>query len=375
MMEPLVSIIEQNEDELNFKLSNVNVSIANSIRRVILSEIPIIVFRTTPYEKNNLDIITNTSRMNNELIKQRFSCIPIHINDLNFPKEDYIVELNVINNEEKMIYVTTENFKIKNIKNKTYLNSNESKKIFPPNSITNNFIDIINLRPKISDDILGEEININAKFDIGMAKEDSAFNVVSTCCFSNTLDKIKINDEWNKKLKELTNNNDIDKEEIENLKNDWYNLDAKRIFIKDSFNFKIETIGQYDNNTIVIKACDIMINKIEKFNQDLQSKNYLINESNNTIDNCYDITLENEDYTLGKVIEIILYNTFYKHPKNNPSGILSFCSFNKIHPHDSNSTITIAFTDKNNTNNVIEILTNVCDKSIEIYKKIASNFK
>ena len=56
----------------------------------------------------------------------------------------------------------------------------------------------------------------------------------------------------------------MDKQEIENLKADWYNLDAKRIVIKDSFNFKIETIGQYDNLTIVFKSCEIMINKINK---------------------------------------------------------------------------------------------------------------
>tara|TARA_B100000902_G_scaffold106504_1_gene108367 strand:+ start:4340 stop:5464 length:1125 start_codon:yes stop_codon:yes gene_type:complete len=373
MSSPKVSVIEQDEDELNFKITDVNVSIANSIRRIILSEIPIVVFKTTPYDKNNVDIIKNTSRMNNELIKQRFSCIPIHINDLNFPKEDYIVEVNVTNDTDKMLYVTTENFKIKNIKTDTYMNTSESKKIFPPNNISGNYIDLINLRPNISDEIPGESINILAKFDIGTAKDDSAFNVVSTCCYSNTPDEIKINNEWNIKLKEL--DKEMDKQEIENFKKDWYNLDAKRIVIKDSFNFKIETVGQYDNLTIVFKSCEIMINKIQKLNDDLQSKENLINESNNNINNCYDIILENEDYTLGKVIEFMLYNNYYKHPIENPDGILTFCSFNKKHPHDSDSIIKVAFLTKKEKIDVIQLLSEVCNETINIYKNISLNFK
>ena len=65
--------INSNDELLKFTLSGVNVSIANAIRRTILSDIPQIVFRTTPYEQNKANIITNTSRLNNEIIKQRLS--------------------------------------------------------------------------------------------------------------------------------------------------------------------------------------------------------------------------------------------------------------------------------------------------------------
>ena len=49
--------------------------------------------------------------MNNELIKQRLSCIPIHINDKDFPYKDYLLEVDVKNDSEDVVYVTTENFK------------------------------------------------------------------------------------------------------------------------------------------------------------------------------------------------------------------------------------------------------------------------
>ena len=40
------------DDALLFTLSGVNVSLANAIRRTILSDIPLVVFKTAPYEEN-----------------------------------------------------------------------------------------------------------------------------------------------------------------------------------------------------------------------------------------------------------------------------------------------------------------------------------
>ena len=67
-MNPTVELndIPGNNNSLTFTLSGVNVSIANAIRRVILSDINTVVFRTTPHEKNKANILLNTSRLNNE---------------------------------------------------------------------------------------------------------------------------------------------------------------------------------------------------------------------------------------------------------------------------------------------------------------------
>ena len=100
-----------NDEILLFTLSGVNVSLANAIRRTILSDIPLVVFRTTPYKENKANIISNTSRLNNEILKQRLSCIPIHIKDPDsFPLKNYLLEVNVENITNTTMYVTTENF-------------------------------------------------------------------------------------------------------------------------------------------------------------------------------------------------------------------------------------------------------------------------
>ena len=94
-MEPSIESISPNNNNntLEFTLNNVNVSIANSLRRIILSHIPVYVMRTSPYEKNDANIIKNTTRFNNEVLKQRLSCIPLHINDSKFPYETFEIEV------------------------------------------------------------------------------------------------------------------------------------------------------------------------------------------------------------------------------------------------------------------------------------------
>ena len=54
----------------------------NAIRRTILSDIPTLVFNCFPHDKMMLIFISILRGLNNEILKQRLSCIPIHISDL-----------------------------------------------------------------------------------------------------------------------------------------------------------------------------------------------------------------------------------------------------------------------------------------------------
>ena len=72
--------IQTVDKELQFNLMNVDVSVVNSLRRVCLSNIRTLVFRGFPHEESNIDIHKNTTRFNNEFLKHRIQCIPIHEN-------------------------------------------------------------------------------------------------------------------------------------------------------------------------------------------------------------------------------------------------------------------------------------------------------
>tara|TARA_Y100000389_G_scaffold188941_1_gene212095 strand:+ start:4847 stop:5974 length:1128 start_codon:yes stop_codon:yes gene_type:complete len=373
-MEPVISQLTEENNYLKFTLSGVNVSIANSLRRIMLSEIPTFVFRTTPYEKNKVIFEENTSRLNNELLKQRISCIPIYINDLDFPKEKYEIELDMTNNTDAIIHVTSQDFRIRDTETNKYLTDSDTNEIFPPDRITNSYIDIARLRPKISDAIGGESLKLRATLDIGTAKEDSAFNVVSTCSYGASLDPVKSNDAWTKKVKELEKLENVD---IESVKKDWQYLEAKRFIKNDSFDFVVESVGQFKNEEIVYKSAKIMIDKIRKFLDNIQEQESMITKTNTTIPNSFDIELEGEDYTLGKVIEYALYSKHYKGSSEGSSNTLSFCGFRKPHPHIDKSYIRLAFIKAENAEKValISILMTSLSDIIKIYEKILFEFK
>jgi DNA-directed RNA polymerase alpha subunit len=369
-MEPVILQPIETDDVYTFTLAGVDVSIANAIRRTILSDIDTVVFYTETYEDNKCIIEKNTSRLHNEIIKQRLSCIPIHIKQLDLLPNNYILEVDVENNTDNIKYVTTEDFRIRNKTNTNYLTVEETRSIFPLNPKTNSYIDFVRLRPKIGDYIPGEHLKLICDFSISNAKDSSMFNVVSKCTYSNTMDLDKINTIWEQRAAKLIAD-DIPANEIEFQKKNYYILDAQRTFKENSFDFAIQTLGIFNNNEIVSKACIILHNKFANLIEQIQSDivPIQISSATSTIENCYDITLENEDYTIGKVLEFILYEKYYVGEKT-----LSFCGFKKLHPHNSESTIRIAFTEPSDKTRVREYFQNVATMSGEIFKTINGLF-
>ena len=363
-MNPIIQNISKG-DIMTFTLTGVNVSIANGLRRTILSDIPTVVFKTTPYEENKCNIITNTSRLNNEIIKQRLSCIPIHIPDFeDVPLSNYLLEVDVENTTDSTIFVTTQDFKIKNLQTNTYLSEKDTRNIFPPDDYTGYFIDFVRLRPKLSEQLLGEKIHLTCEFSVSTAKDDGMFNVVSTCSYGFTPDKIQIDSVLQKKIQtwkdEGKNTKDIDFES-----KNWKLLDGLRITIENSFDFIIQTVGVFTNDIIISKACKIITSKLQQI-EDLVDKDEIsIKKSLNTMENSFDIILENEDYTIGKILEFILYNKFFERNK-----ILSFCGFKKFHPHDTESIIRIAYFESVDIATVKGHLKEIIFDAKEIYEKI-----
>jgi len=350
---------------LKFTLVDCNMSIANALRRIIISDIPTFVFRTFPYSENRAEIIHNTTRLHNEIIKQRLSCIPIHITDMDFPYKDYIIEVDVKNDTDSILYVTTKDFKIKNIKTDVYSNESAVRAIFPPSALSGDYIEFARLQPKLSENIDGERLTLRCGLDIGMASQDGAFNVISTCAYECTPDESKALEVW-KDIAAAMKKSDKTDEEIEFEKRNWFLLEAKRYYQPNSYDFTIETVGVFENNEIVLKACEIMISKCEKFLGNLQHGKVAIVPSETTLKNGFDVTLVNEDYTLGKVIEFYLYQQNFIADKT-----LSFCGFRKPHPHATDSIIRVAFHNEIDPVGVSGYVQGATDAAISAFKKLA----
>jgi len=368
-MNPHIEKNNKKGDMLSFTLSGANVSIANAIRRTILSDIPTVVFKTSPYEECKANIITNTTRLNNEILKQRLSCIPIHIpNFEEINLKNYLLEVNVENTTDTTMYVTTQDFKIKNLVTDSYLSEKDTRNIFPPNDYTGYFIDFVRLRPKLSDDLVGEKIHLTCEFTISTAKDDGMFNVVSTCSYGFTPDDVAINNELAKKIQGWKDEGKNEKEIDFEAKN-WKLLDALRIVKKDSFDFIVQSIGVYTNVEIMNKACEIIDKRLQELEMLINTDEIEIKNSLNTMSNCFDIKLENEDYTIGKLLEFILYEKFFEGTK-----ILSFVGFKKFHPHDMESIIRVAFKQPVDVSSIKGYLQESIQDARNIYAKIRKEF-
>lgn len=367
-MNPSITSIFEEGDILRFTLNNINVSLANGLRRTILSDIDTVVFRTETYEDNQCTIYENTGRLHNEIVKHRLSCIPIHSTNLETLPNHYIMELDMTNDTETMIIVTSGDFRIKNKESGNYLTEAETRKIFPADPLTQSFIDFIRLRPKLGDTIPGEKIRLTCEFSVANAKVNSMFNVVSKCAYGNTPDKIKAEEMWMEIAQKLLSEG-MTKEEIDFQKQNFYLLDAQRQFVPDSFDFVIQTVGVFENKEIVKKACIVLQNKFIDMIEKVESDVVPIVASETTIEHSYDIILENEDYTIGKIIEYILYEKYYMGEK-----IASYCGFKKMHPHDLKSVIRFAYNDKTDKHMCRTHLKRACNEAQEIFTKIYRMF-
>jgi hypothetical protein len=288
--------------------------------------------------------------------------------DLDVLPGHYLLEVDVLNESESMRIITTEDFRIKNKENGNYLKQEEVRKIFPPNKKTGHFIDFARVRARISDAVPGEHLKLSAEFSVHTAKENSMFNVVSKCAYGNTPDIVKINEVWEEKENKYKAEN-MSQEDIDFHKKNFYILDAQKYSVEDSFDFSVQTVGVFNNEDIVKKAAMILHNKVIDFIKLLDSEMVPINISETVRENSYDVTLENEDYTIGKVLEYILYEKLFMGEK-----VLSFCGFKKMHPHNTDSIIRIAYSGSGDKNLVSKHLRIAAIEASEFFKTLYDMF-
>ena len=210
----------------------------------------------------------------------------------------------------------------------------------PPNGNGEYYIDFLRLRPKISDEIPGERIKLTCEFSKGTARDDSMFNVTGTCSYGCTPDLEKMEEQLEIR-KQKWKDEGKKESEIKFEAANWKLLEGLRYVIKNSFDFVIESVGIYDNEQIIIEACIILLSKFDTLNTIIDQDEIEIKTSDNTLENCYDVILVNEDYTIGNILNYELYKIFYKDLK-----VLNYVGFKKVHPHDDDSILRMSLVDK-----------------------------
>lgn len=376
--------LEETDNVFKFTLAGLNVSLANAVRRTIQDDIPCYVFNI---EKCEIEI--NTGRLHNEILKHRLQCIPIHskvgVEDwlLNRPDtnlfEKYVLELDVRNDSDATMYVSTDHFRIKNKTSGRFLTESEMDRLFPKDRITNSPIIFARLRPRISESVPGEHLKLSCEFTIANAAENSAFSAVCCSAYGNTIDSEAAEKAW--EAAELRLRDDyakrgesVDAAEIAFQKKNFMILDRQRYFVKDSFDFNIESIGIYEPRELCKMACAMLKAQFDNLAMEIESENVSINHSETTMENCFDFKLEHGDYTIGKVLEYALYEYGFVSKKGNEPAI-QFCGFKKMHPHDSYCTIRVSYASKSADKSWLKThLKECCVESAAVFKALQAKF-
>lgn len=335
---------ERDDKRLIFKIKDVDLSYVNSIRRIIISEIPNVAVNFDPYEpeNNDVEIITNSGVLHNEFIGHRLSLIPIclsenEVNDFNM--SDYMFSLKEKNTTSEVIKVTSKNIKIK-YKNKE-LSQKERDEIFPQNKFTGDYILITKLKPNLYASQNGEEIDIEFKATKDVAKKHSRWCPVSLCSFYNEIDEEIANKIFEEKTKSMK------KDEKEDFRSRFDCLERYRYFKKNehdepnSFIFQIETECKLRPEYLVFKALKILKEKFEVFNKNLNSnKDDIVSiKKQGNLDNTYQISTYEEDHTLINPIQSLILRDQIRKKKTD----LNYIGYFQPHPLDKLIYIKLVF--------------------------------
>ena len=261
------------DKKAEFSIKNVDVSIVNSIRRTIQSNVQNVAFFFDAKSVDNPDvkIIKNDSPLHNEFLSQRLSMIPIHFKKKeidNWQRDDYSFEINQKNNSNTFMNITSEHITVKRIDG-TQLSNEEREQLFPKNAKTKDHILITKLPPATLKHTPGIEVNLRAS--LGCGQKHSCFSPTSLCTYMNKIvegDELK-NAEKNfveKYLKQFNYiSNLIEKQaqlEFKKLNNNFVGEALKKA--EEDFTKKyLEQFKYMSNKAEQLKFNDI-INLIEK---------------------------------------------------------------------------------------------------------------
>jgi len=343
------SLFKQSEDNANlysFRLSPINVSYANTLRRIILTGVETIAFRsdmTSTGSTTDVTVKTNDTPMTNEMLADRIGLIPINItNPLEWKGNDYKFELTVKNDSDTTRYVTASDFTI--TKHTSLENKEEKDEIinnnlyFPPNPLTNETSLIATLQPRTGTNI--QRIELFGKASKGTGREHARFSPVSQCSYEYTVDEdpVRLEDMFFKWLEVSKKIRGLDKksDRYNELMREFNTMQRKRCFVINekgepySFDFTVETVGVLSVPYIVQRACEVAENMCSMYvNIDKSVPSEVTITSSNSRIIGYDFLFRGQDHTLGNLLQTWLVEN---HIEGSATPKISYAGYSIPHP-------------------------------------------
>ncbi len=324
-------IIKNSPRNIVFLVKDIDVSIINSMRRIILSEIPNAAIWYDSMDPRDFKIHKNTGVLHNEFLAHRISLIPLHfsrqqIEDKSAERFKFVLKIQ--NKTMFPLNVTTEHIDI--FEGDRKLTKEERDSILPPDSITGDFILITKLKPNIVNEINGDELDIEFKPTIDNALTHARWCPVSKCVFYNVVnqDEVKVHPK----------RDDRDFQTIEK-----YRLYKKNKYGEpNEFEFTIDSECKLEPVYLVWKSLDILKDHVQTFISKLKyNTEYAQINKIGSMDDMFMMIIHNESYTLIDSLQSFIFNTEIR---DKTSNIISYIGYHQPHPLEDIFQIKMKFT-------------------------------
>lgn len=378
-MKYLHNFIQEDEETLIFDVNNLSHSLLNAIRRLIISDVETVAFRTEYGKKSDIEIRKNSSSLHNEFLANRISLVPIHIpsNQIQtFNPEHLEFFIEEKNNSTNSMDITSEHIQVRDLSKSTpsLLSKKARQELFPPDKITGDYILLNRLKPNRSANLeSGEELDIVMRASRSSGKEHARYCPSCVAIFTNRQDPDKVKAELESRLEARVNqikkeeNRAMTEEEKKDLKDSFMLGEAERYFMTDAegepnaFTFRVESDGRIAPHNIFYQALELLDSKIDAFMEKISGNQELEIQKSDSIMLSYDFIFENEDYTLSYLYQHYLYQLF----QNVEEPKIKNVSCNIPHPLENKMVIRVALRDSSLHSDYIKSLFQEASKEIK----------
>lgn len=337
---------------VSFEIHDVDLSVVNALRRVILTDIPNVAIAFDPYNsaENDITFISNTSSLHNEFMGHRISLIPVNLSldDIDtYDSSKYRFILNVKNQSNTTIDVTTKDIQVLDA-NGNVLSDSLKESLFPPCEITKDHILITRLKPNPFNNMEGEELNCEFYARSGVGKAHARWSHVSLCSFTNKVDEVAADDALATLKKSLDAS--LTDEERNRAINRFNTIERHRIFMKNKydepsqFRFTLEVINDRVSPVhLFTRGFDALINMIHGLNAPEKMQCHCLNPS----EHMFMLHIKNEGHTVGNLLQSMIYN---RHVRD--SGLVQYVGYYQPHPLENDIVLKIRSDSFNNNQDV-----------------------
>lgn len=387
---------------LEFHLSGSNEygldkSIVNSLRRVLLSEIPCVAFRISEDAEKDIIISLNNTSLHNEFLMHRMSMIPLILDPETYENQ-YLFYLNVKHDKNHPFrFVTTDDIQIfplkKEVKPSTPislddydmkhpLSKQQHKEIFPPFEFRGKEYPILITELKsthVKDQY--QELIMYGVPSVSDAREHAAWKAVSDATYTFLPDEELFLKTANLKAGQQ---NIIDDDERDKFIQSLQLSEGERYYHRDMYNepnrytFRITPIHKKTSKELFLGANEVLLTKLETLKQDcirlVQGGDTTVTVEPHKNEYTYHFTMYGHNDTIGNVLQSHIVN---KHIDD--QSLVSFCGYKKSHPLEEHINLYLGLnpevigsdtSEEMKLNQMIKFLDEVIQEIMSLYREI-----